>query len=356
MKKLIMLLLVTLGLVFILSAPEVNAAAKVSLSAKKASLSVGTSKKLKLKNAKNVTWKSSNKKIATVTKDGKVRAVSAGSCVITATAGGKSYSCKITVSAVDKKYVGSYKAISYGYGDAVMGEEYFDIYEKHGIILYSLIIKDNGKVTLKLEDGDDTKLDLTIADKYMLDEKGNKLIYFFKDGDVIIFIDGFLSNSMTDITFVKMNDEEIAMSKKKVTEKQLKSAEDEVNAYKLTDKDIMESKTMKELEQRNLSNDNMEYDTFVEAAMVAAASEDVRKELKAGHTFKIEITKEKVTIYKDGKEIDKDDAFYVSFAGYAREYWITTSKVHSVYADKYVIDIDSDGAVHKTLAPKKEEV
>ena len=126
MKKLMMLLIVALGLLFVSFAPEVNAAAKVSLSAKKASLSVGTSKKLKLKNAKNVTWKSSNKKIATVT--------------------------------------------------------------------------------------------------------------------------------------------------------------------------------------------------------------------------------------KDGKEIDKDDAFYVSFAGYTREYWITTSKVHSVYADKYVIDIDSDGAVHKTLAPKKEDV
>lgn len=355
MKKLIMLLLVTLGLVFILSAPKVNAAGKVSLSAKKASLSVGSSKKLKLKNAKNVTWKSDNKKIATVTKDGKVRAVSAGSCVITATAGGKSYSCKVTVSAVDKKYVGSYKAISYGYGDAVMGEEYFDIYEKHGIILYSLVIRENGKATLKLENGNDTTLDLTVADKYMIDEKGNKLVYFFKDGDVILFIDGLLSYSMADITFIKMNDDDIAMSKKKVTENQIKAAEDEVNAYKLTDKDLMESKAMKEVEKRNLSNDNLEYDHFFDAATVTAANEDVRKELKEGHTFKIEITKENVAIYKDGKDIDKNDPFYLRLVEYAREYWLTSSKVHSLYVDKYVIDIDSDGAVHKTLAPKEAE-
>ncbi|MBR6475159.1 MAG: hypothetical protein IKS98_06890 [Lachnospiraceae bacterium] len=91
------------------------------------------------------------------------------------------------------------------------------------------------------------------------------------------------------------------------------------------------------------------------AATVTAANEDVRKELKEGHTFKIEITKENVAIYKDGKDIDKNDPFYLRLVEYAREYWLTSSKVHSLYVDKYVIDIDSDGAVHKTLAPKEAE-
>ena len=73
---------------------------------------------------------------------------------------------------------------------------------------------------------------------------------------------------------------DIIEAKKKVTENQIKAAEDEVNAYKLTDKDLMESKTMKEIEKKNLLNDNLEYDHFFDAATDASASEDVCKELK----------------------------------------------------------------------------
>ena len=48
---------------------------------------------------KNVTWESSDPKVATVDENGKVTAVGVGSTTITATAGGKSATCKITVTA-----------------------------------------------------------------------------------------------------------------------------------------------------------------------------------------------------------------------------------------------------------------
>lgn len=49
-----------------------------------------------------VSWKSSNKKIATVTSKGKVTAVKAGTCTITATVGGKKLKCTLTVKAEEK--------------------------------------------------------------------------------------------------------------------------------------------------------------------------------------------------------------------------------------------------------------
>lgn len=48
---------------------------------------------------KNVTWASSNSKVVTV-KNGEVKAVGAGSAVITASAGGKSVKCNVTVNKV----------------------------------------------------------------------------------------------------------------------------------------------------------------------------------------------------------------------------------------------------------------
>ena len=72
----------------------------IKLSAKKVTLTVGKTKKLKLQNAKKnkVTWTSSKKKVATVgKKTGKVVAKKAGKTVITAKYKGKKYKCTVTV-------------------------------------------------------------------------------------------------------------------------------------------------------------------------------------------------------------------------------------------------------------------
>jgi len=83
---------------------KVVEAKSVKLNKKKATLTVN--KKISLKATvkpsdttdKTITWKTSNKKVATVDKNGKVTAKKKGTCVITAvTSNGKKAKCKITV-------------------------------------------------------------------------------------------------------------------------------------------------------------------------------------------------------------------------------------------------------------------
>ena len=82
-----------------LTAPAgINAAAKVKLNKTSVELKVGESFKLKLKGAKAVKFKSSNKKVAKVTAKGNIKAKKAGTATITVTGdNGKTYKCKVTV-------------------------------------------------------------------------------------------------------------------------------------------------------------------------------------------------------------------------------------------------------------------
>ena len=93
MAILFMVLCVAMGAV-----PAEAAAAKISKSS--LTLTAGKSATLKVKNEKKkVTWKSSNKTVASVSKKGKVTAKKAGTATITASAGGNTYTCKVTVKA-----------------------------------------------------------------------------------------------------------------------------------------------------------------------------------------------------------------------------------------------------------------
>lgn len=78
--------------------PAAQAATTVKINKSKLSLTAGKTYTLKITGTKKqVTWSSSNKKAATVSKTGKVTAVKAGKATITAKAGGKKYTCKVTV-------------------------------------------------------------------------------------------------------------------------------------------------------------------------------------------------------------------------------------------------------------------
>lgn len=105
MKKFNKSLAITLilSLCLTLAAP-VDAKSKVKLNITKATLSIGGSINLKLlNNKKKVTWKSSNKKVASVTKKGKVKAKKKGKASIVAKVGKKKYTCKVTVGKESKK-------------------------------------------------------------------------------------------------------------------------------------------------------------------------------------------------------------------------------------------------------------
>ena len=81
-----------------------EAAAKVKLNKSKATLATDQGILLELKGYSGaVKWSSSNKKVATVNKNGLVKAKKKGSTVITAKAGKKKYKCKVTVKALKVK-------------------------------------------------------------------------------------------------------------------------------------------------------------------------------------------------------------------------------------------------------------
>lgn len=69
------------------------------ISPKKATITEGFSKTLKLAGADKVTWSSSDEGIASVSPSGKVKGVKAGKAVITAKAGSVTYTCPVTVKA-----------------------------------------------------------------------------------------------------------------------------------------------------------------------------------------------------------------------------------------------------------------
>lgn len=95
----------TLVLVMLMvSTINVSAAKKIRLNKTKATIYVGKTVSLKLKNSKKkIKWSSSNKKVAIVTKKGKVKGKKAGKVTITAKAGKKKYRCKITVKNQNQK-------------------------------------------------------------------------------------------------------------------------------------------------------------------------------------------------------------------------------------------------------------
>lgn len=97
-KKKIAILMTLVLVMTSFSIANINAAMKVKLNKTRVTLQVGKSVTLKLKNnKKKVKWLSSSRKVAVVTKKGKVTAKKAGKAVITAKVGKKKYKCRVTV-------------------------------------------------------------------------------------------------------------------------------------------------------------------------------------------------------------------------------------------------------------------
>ena len=85
------------------SLEAVHATGKGKINKTKISLTAGKTTKLKITNAKGkITWSTSNKKIATVSKKGKVKSKRAGKATITAKVNNQKFKCKVTVYAKGK--------------------------------------------------------------------------------------------------------------------------------------------------------------------------------------------------------------------------------------------------------------
>lgn len=102
MVKRILACLIALTLVITsVNFSTVKTEAKVKLNKKQVLVRVGSPVKLKVKNVKKkkkIKWKSSNKKIATVSKKGVVKGKDDGNCTITAKVGKKKLKCKVAVA------------------------------------------------------------------------------------------------------------------------------------------------------------------------------------------------------------------------------------------------------------------
>ena len=99
-KKLFSKLLVLVLVLSLLPFSMVNAKPRrMKINKSKATVYVGKTVKLKIKNKgnKKVKWKSKNRKIATVTKKGLVKGKKKGKTSIIAKVGKKTFKCKITV-------------------------------------------------------------------------------------------------------------------------------------------------------------------------------------------------------------------------------------------------------------------
>ncbi len=97
MKKKTLLLFTVFALAIAVFTP-ISAEAKVKISKKSITMTVGQKTKLKVKGTKKkITWKSKKKAVATVNKKGKVTAKKAGKTTIIAKVGKKKYKCKVIV-------------------------------------------------------------------------------------------------------------------------------------------------------------------------------------------------------------------------------------------------------------------
>lgn len=90
-----------LCIMLLAAAFPLSVSASVKISNKTLTLTETKSKTLKITGTnKKVTWSSSNNKVAVVSQKGKVTAKKKGTATITAKAGGKKYTCKVTVKAL----------------------------------------------------------------------------------------------------------------------------------------------------------------------------------------------------------------------------------------------------------------
>ncbi len=100
--------LVTIGLLIgcLFGANATAAPKKLKLNHTSCTIKTGKTKTLKViskKNSSKITWKSSNKKIATVSKKGLIKAKKPGKVTITAKLGKLKATCKVTVSSAEGK-------------------------------------------------------------------------------------------------------------------------------------------------------------------------------------------------------------------------------------------------------------
>lgn len=198
LKKIVTLMLAFAMVITCVSVTSVQAASKINK--KTASIYETETVQLKVKGAKSVTWRSSNKKIASVSKTGLVTGVKKETCTITAkdSKTKASFSCKVTVkkaaafdfTAKDIIVFGGGDVIQYP-GESIKGATYVLDGKKLSKNAYSIFTdgdEESGRETLvnltkKMTDGKD----------FVVKVDGNKVepknSFLSGDGEFVIWVD-----------------------------------------------------------------------------------------------------------------------------------------------------------------------
>lgn len=167
MRKIKSILFILLLMTCILIPAQTQAASKIKINKTKETIYVGDTLVLKITGTnKAVSWSSSNKEIATVSKKGKVTAKAQGTVTITGSVGSKKYKCKVTVEYNVKEMISS----SYNWiVDDIWNGSLCDIkwYTGYGTDSYGSEILDS-----------EVKIKLKNLDKYMKDK--DRYIIFYK--------------------------------------------------------------------------------------------------------------------------------------------------------------------------------
>lgn len=166
----------------------VAAKAAPKLNKTSAKLVEGQSITLKMKNVskKKVTWKTSNKKVATVSK-GVVKAVKKGNATITAKVAKKSYKCKVTVFAKEED-ASDFVLLSDAVPDAILEIRYYSTYNFIGDRIdgyeepVALLTKEAASALKKISDNLKAKgYRLKIYDAYRPQKAVNHFMRWAKD-------------------------------------------------------------------------------------------------------------------------------------------------------------------------------
>lgn len=220
-KKIIVVVL-SLMLVIAISPIQSEAAAKINI--KRKTLTVGQSATLKIKGTKKkAKWSSSNKKVATVSSKGKVKARKAGTATITAKIAKKKYTCKITVKAknitkgdIPKKDNDSSNnsGNSDNNGDNFNKEDNFSADEALKNISYEVLDTGKGVVAI-LKNNNDVTVSIDAKMVYynngaMIGTTGGMDNYAFEPGTECAL--GFIGPTDNDFNYVDYNDYKLSMS------------------------------------------------------------------------------------------------------------------------------------------------
>ena len=215
-------------------------------------------------------------------------------------------------------FYGYYKIISISTDGEEVSGEYFDILEKYGIYMATMIISEEGQAEFNFGmDPENTEIYSFDGTTFKQIDDDLELLYVYKDGVLTVLAADILGN--VKVEFVKMTEAEIEAYKKGFPEENLEPAMKEIEALLSSDEQFKDNEYANYVEKSRRANDALNYQALYECAQIALVTDEVTDMLKAGHSYRIIMDKERARILVDGIEAGADDPLLKLVNNYAGE-------------------------------------